>query len=110
MVYAESRGINVNPYLDSPSDVRFAPKFIDALDHASGSHVTVSGKVTAEWHRDGEDILYTVTVPEGVKAELCLERGWQTEDGFTWRQPKGTVTYRLIYESKYDIKRLTSER
>ncbi len=103
-------GINVNPYLDSPNDVRFAPKFIDALDHASGSHVTPSGKVSAEWHRDGEDILYTVTVPEGIKAELCLERGWQTEDGFTWRQPKGTVTYRLIHEDKKDIKRLTSER
>ncbi len=103
-------GININPYGDSPAEVRFAPKFIDALDNAKASVNTVNGDVSAEWHRDGEDILYTVTVPEGVKAELCLERGWQTEDGFTWRQPKGTVTYRLIREDKYDIKRLTSER
>ncbi len=103
-------GINVNPYAESPDEVRFAPRFIDALDNARGSHILPAGKVSAEWHREGEDILYTVTVPEGVKAELCLERGWQTEDGFTWRQPKGTVTYRLIHESKKDIKRLTSDR
>jgi len=103
-------GININPHNEDTSEIRFAPKFIDALDHASGSHIVPAGKVSAEWHRDGEDIIYTVTVPEGVRAELTLERGWQTEDGFTWRAPKGTVTYRLIHESKKDIKRLTSER
>jgi len=103
-------GININPRAEDVNEVRFAPKFIDALDHASGSHIVPSGKVSAEWHRVGEDILYTVTVPEGIRAELTLERGWQTEDGFTWRIPKGTVTYRLIHENKKDIKRLTSER
>ena len=103
-------GINVNPHEESAAEVRFAPKFIDALDNAKATVNTVGGDVTAEWHRDGEDIIYTVTVPEGVKAELCLEPGWQTEDGFTWRVPKGTVSYRLIPENKKDIKRLTSDR
>ena len=103
-------GININPYANNASEVRFSPKFIDALDSAKGSHTTDMGKIIAEWHRDGEDILYTVTVPEGMYAELTLEPGWQTEDGFTWRQPKETVTYRLIHENKRDIKRLTSKR
>ncbi|MBQ8551562.1 MAG: family 78 glycoside hydrolase catalytic domain [Clostridia bacterium] len=103
-------GINVNPRLENAAEVRFAPKFIDALDNATATVNTAGGDVTAEWHRDGEDILYTITVPAGVSAELCLEPGWQTEDGFTWRVPKGTVTFRLIRENKHDCKRLTSER
>ncbi len=103
-------GIRLNPYGESVNDVRFSPKFIDALDHAEGSHIAPAGKISAHWHREGEEILYTVTVPEGMRAELCLESGWKTDSGLTWLEPKGVVTYRLIRESKPDIERLTSER
>ena len=103
-------GINLNPYEESVNDVKFAPRFIDALDHAKGSHMAPAGKISASWYRDGEDIIYTVMVPEGMRAELCLEQGWKTEEGYTWREIKGEVTYRLIREDKSDTKRLVSER
>lgn len=104
-------GILPNPYLENANEVTFAPKFIDALDNAQAKVKLPVGEVSAEWHREGEDILYTVTVPEGAAAELCLEAGWQTSDGFTWRPaPVGTTTFRLIYESKRDSKRISSVR
>jgi len=103
-------GINVNPRAENPNEILFAPKFIDALDNAEGSYNTSCGKVSAEWHRDGEDILYTVSVPSGVCAEFALESGWKTEEGNTWLPVNGKATYRLIRENKPDIRRLTSSR
>jgi alpha-L-rhamnosidase len=103
-------GIRLNPYAENVNEVHFAPKFIEELDHAQGSHMAPAGKISAQWQRDGEDILYTVTVPEGMQAELMLESGWKTEEGYTWRQPKGTVTYRLIREEKPDTRRMFSDR
>ncbi len=103
-------GIRLNPYADDCRYVRFAPQFIDDLDHAYGSHTAPGGKISAHWEREGEEILYTLTLPEGMQAELCLPLGWKTDDGYTYRVPVGTVTYRLIRENCPDVKRLTSEK
>lgn len=103
-------GIRLNPYGEGVKDVHFAPKFLPELSHARGSHNAPLGKVSASWERDGEDILYTVSVPEGMQAELFIEEGWKTETGDTWARPVGTVTYRLIREDKFDIKRTYSTR
>lgn len=103
-------GIQFNPYCESINDVRFAPRFIDALNYAEGSHIAPAGKISASWKRDGEDILYTLTVPDGMRAEFYLEPGWKTEEGYAWRKVSGTITYRIIRENKHDIKRLISTR
>ncbi|MBE6612725.1 MAG: hypothetical protein E7632_09560, partial [Ruminococcaceae bacterium] len=103
-------GINLNPYEKSVNDVKFAPKFIDALDHAEGSHIAPAGKISAEWHREGEAILYTAVVPAGMNAEIVLEPGLQFVDGTTWKRIGGTVTLRIIDETKPDDRTWTSVR
>ena len=103
-------GIRLNPYAESIADVHFAPKFLPELSFAKGSHQAPLGKVSASWVREGEDILYTVSVPEGMRAELYLENGWKTDNGLTWLQVKGEATYRIIPEDKFDNERLTSSR
>lgn len=103
-------GIHLNPYEESVQDVRFAPRFVEGLDHAEGSHMAPAGKISAQWHRKGEAILYTITVPEGMRAELYLEKGWKLEAGYTWQEPKGTISYRIIREKEKDVERLSSCR
>ena len=89
----------------------FAPNFIDALDNAKAKIKLPAGEAASEWHREGDEIVCTFTVPEGAKAEFCVASGWQTSDGFTWLPLKaGVFTYRLIKENKFDSKRIYSER
>jgi len=104
-------GIQVNPYAESVNDVRFAPKFIDALDNAEGSTGVPAGKISAAWHREGDAIVYTATVPAGMRAEIVLEPGFQFDDGLTRKMlPAGTTALRIIDEAKVDAARLHSER
>ncbi|MBR6763418.1 MAG: hypothetical protein IKM13_06675 [Clostridia bacterium] len=103
-------GIQVNPYAESVNDVRFASKFIDALDSAEGSTGVPAGKISAEWHREGEVIGYTATVPADMRAEIVLEPGYQFDDGLTWKRISGTVALRIINEVKTDKNRMKSER
>lgn len=97
-------GINVNPYENNAAEIRLAPRFIDALDSASGDYDSIGGKVSAKWVREGEDILYTFDIPAGVKAEIVLEPGKKFEDGHTYKHISGNQTLRIIDDSKYDNK------
>jgi alpha-L-rhamnosidase len=53
------------------------------LDEVSGSYETPYGEVTSAWRRigDGDQILLTVTVPPGTKADVHLPRSRSAEDG-----------------------------
>ncbi|MBO4299121.1 MAG: hypothetical protein J5998_10000, partial [Clostridia bacterium] len=66
---------------------------------------TAAGPVRVAWRRDGEDILLEVGIPEGVAAELRLESGWQTEEGFTALPLAGETRLRILPVSKPDILR-----
>lgn len=101
-------GIRINPYDTSPKEVLLAPRFVNSLKDVCGSHSSPFGTIKAEWHRDGAAILYSVSVPHDMHAELHLENGWKTEDGYTWKEVSGTMTYRIIRENADDIERLTS--
>ncbi|MBO4883964.1 MAG: family 78 glycoside hydrolase catalytic domain, partial [Clostridia bacterium] len=98
-------GIRLNPFGEDPREVHIAPSFIAALNHASGSLETAAGPVRVAWRRDGEDILLEVSIPEGVAAELRLESGWQTEEGFTALPLAGETRLRILPVSKPDILR-----
>ena len=102
MVHENLIGLNVNPYRRNPNEFLLAPKFIAALDHAEATYNAPAGEVRISWKRDGEDILYSVTLPEGAKAEIALEAGWQFDDGFTHKRFTGTTEFRIIPESKKD--------
>ncbi len=95
-------GINVNPYENNAAEIRLAPKFIDALDHAEGDYDSIGGKVSVHWEREGEDIIYSFEIPAGVKAELVLPDGWKLDNGLTYLHISGKQSLRMISDSKRD--------
>lgn len=96
-------GINLNPYHNNVNEVRFAPKFIAELDNAEASMTVPAGEIKAEWHRDGENVIYTVTVPDGMSARIMLPEGYQTDCGSTEHYPQpGTSSVTLIPENRPD--------
>ena len=97
-------GINVNPFGNDASEIRFAPRFIDALDSASGDYDSIAGKVTASWVREGEAILYSYEIPAGVNADIILEPDKKFDDGHTWKRLSGKGTLRIIAADKKDNK------
>ena len=58
------------------------------------------------WRREGDCILLDTFIPEGVRAELRLESGWQTEEGFTVLTLIGQTSLRLLPATTPDILRL----
>jgi len=102
-------GININPYLENANEVMLAPKFINELENAHGSHIAPAGKISAEWHRDGGVILYSFEIPAGMDAEMRLEPGFKFADnGRAWRRISGKGTVRIIAESEKDDIRITA--
>lgn len=68
----ELAGIKPNPGLDDITYFELSPSFADSLDYAKGFYVSKFGRVSAQWERDGKNILYKVSVPEGAHAAVCL--------------------------------------
>ena len=95
-------GINVNPHECDANEMRFAPKFISSLDNAAGTYDAPAGRVEAEWKRDSDGIVYTVSLPDGARGELVAEAGWQLDDGTTFRRFNGKATFRFIPADKPD--------
>ncbi len=48
------------------------PEPVDALDHAEVDVKTVRGPIRSAWMRTGEGLLFEVTVPPGITAEIHL--------------------------------------
>lgn len=70
-------GIHINPNGDDLRRADFTPHFASGLEHASGWHICPEGKIGATWHRTGEKTVeLTLTVPEGIRGELILEKEW----------------------------------
>ncbi len=95
-------GIQVNPHHRDPAEIRFHPRFIDALTYAEGKYQSVAGEVSIHWERDGEDILCRCDVPHGSNAEFVCDMGWQFDDGLTHKRFSGGREFRLIREGKRD--------
>ncbi len=95
-------GIHVNPHHRNPNEIRFQPRFIEALNHAYGTYESLAGKVSIHWERQGEDIVCTCTVPNGSPAEFVTDTGWQLDNGLTHMRFSGTVNFKLIREDKRD--------
>ena len=98
-------GIRLNPFGGDVNEVQIAPSFVNTLDHVSASLEAPAGTVRTAWHRDGEDILLDVTIPTGMTAELRLEAGWQTEEGYTVLPLADSMSLRLLPVSKPNVMR-----
>jgi len=94
-------GICVNPENTSPRDIRIAPSFIDALDHVQAHHDSPFGRIESSWRRDGDEVILTLTLPAECRGEILLERGWQSDEGYSVLEAK-SGTYRLLPARKKD--------
>lgn len=62
--------LGVTPLEETPGFERIElhPCFLPELGYARGYMETVRGVIDAEWHVEGEQVVYTVTLPEGIAA------------------------------------------
>ena len=62
------------PDVENPGfkNVILKPNFISSLNHFEASHNGPFGKITSKWERNGENLVYTVSVPANSTATLFL--------------------------------------
>jgi alpha-L-rhamnosidase len=75
-------GIRPNPELKIGT-MNIAPMFPTKLDHAEGYYNVAEGKVESKWVRNGDEIILTVTAPDGLKGDILTPCGYQFENGNT---------------------------
>ena len=58
------------PDIEHPGyqEIELAPAFVEGLDHCEGYVETPFGRLSASWKRDEQGIVYTVTIPSGMRA------------------------------------------
>jgi len=96
--YRHLLGIHYKPNgKDGTLDIR--PCFVSQLDWASGWHDTPQGRVSVAWHREGDDIVLAIEVPEGLRGHIRPEPGVVFEDGVCVK-PLASGTYRLAALAK----------
>ena len=88
-------GIQVNPHEREPGEVLLLPRIIDALEHASAFHTLPQGRLSSAWKRVGDQVEWTVEIPEGCYGMLQLEAAWQFDDGTRFK-PAASGVYRLL--------------
>jgi alpha-L-rhamnosidase len=55
--------------------LRLDPLILPALGHAEAWHESPKGRIEAAWRIEGETVVYTVTLPEGVTADVAPRKG-----------------------------------
>ena len=67
-LYGTVAGIETDEEHPGFEHIRFKPKTTDKLTYAKASLKTPCGIIRSEWHRNGEKVTYTFTVPHGLTA------------------------------------------
>ena len=102
-MYENLAGLHVNPGLRDPNEVNVLPRIIPQIDSVSAHYDAPAGRIEVSWARDGEDVILTLTVPEGVYGKLQTEQAWKLENGVRYL-PLRSGKYRLIPAAKRDNK------
>lgn len=66
-------GINFDEDKPGFSNIVFRPHFLDSLQWAKASYGSVKGDVAASWTRNGENVTYTVTVPDNCTGKIVID-------------------------------------
>ncbi|MBQ9115514.1 MAG: family 78 glycoside hydrolase catalytic domain, partial [Clostridia bacterium] len=74
-------GIRVNPNGGNVKEIKIAPSFVDALEHASASYTAPYGKISVSWKREGKTVGLCVDIPDSAVAFAALPDGFSFEDG-----------------------------
>jgi alpha-L-rhamnosidase len=87
-------GIRVSP-AGGKLTCEVRPAFVTALQNAEGYHVTPAEKITSAWKREGDEILLTLKIPDGMVGRIILPEGYSFADGET-EKPAVSGAYRVI--------------
>ena len=47
---------------------KLEPRFGRFLDHAAAEYDSIYGKISAKWHKEGDDYIYEFTIPPNTEA------------------------------------------
>lgn len=90
-------GLRFNPHADDMLRADIAPAFLDGLSYAKASYKAPAGTITAGWERTGDAILLTVSMPEAIKGEIRLPKGYAFLDGET-KKAAQSGAYTIVKE------------
>jgi len=76
-------GIKVNPHAEDVNSVIISPHFVKTLNFVEAAQSVPAGHIKSEWRRENKKINLKIEIPEDVQAEMRLEAGWQSEEGFS---------------------------
>jgi len=78
-------GIRPDPRAPGFKRITLQPCFLKGLDWVKCSYESVQGKIVSNWRREGDQIVWEVTVPQGAVADL-LVRGVLKDQKLTGRK------------------------
>lgn len=90
-------GLRFNPTGKDVNEVLVAPSFIDKLSFAKAHYDSPNGKIEVSWERTGEEIVIKLSIPEGMKCTVNVNK---------YQDKKG----RNIFDSETGEIRLTKSR
>ena len=90
-------GLQINPYGDSERCVNIVPTFIPQLEYAHAFYDTVCGRVDVNWKRNGEQIILTVTKPDGIYGDVILP------DGYKMCSKTNEEDFRMMGRAEYKV-------
>ena len=69
--------IGIRPTFDAPSFIEaiIQPAIVGGLEWAKGALITCKGRIASEWRRHEAGVTLNVSIPEGVRAKVCLPDG-----------------------------------
>lgn len=74
-------GLQFNPQGNDIHRLDIRPSFVAALDHAEAYYDAPTGMIRSAWKRDGDAILLSLQIPEGMQATAVLPAGFAFADG-----------------------------
>jgi alpha-L-rhamnosidase len=66
-------GIFPDPQNPGFKNIILKPNFVDALEHFEASHLGPYGKINSAWKKEGNTVVYTISIPANSSATLFLE-------------------------------------
>lgn len=103
--YKDIAGINIAQA--GYKRILIKPELLDKMTHARASVITVRGKVSSDWHKTGNEVSLTVTIPANSRAQVAVPESdiegpyHITESGLTvWNDGKYLPASDGIYGAK----------
>ncbi|MCM1021338.1 MAG: glycoside hydrolase family 78 protein [Muribaculum sp.] len=70
--YSHIVGIKMRHDNNGNPIIEISPSAVKPLDYASASYDSLYGKIESEWHREGNQVVYTITIPANCTANVTL--------------------------------------